>query len=116
MAFGRRVRFEPLREVGFAGIGALYAALGAATTDYTRIISIFNSTNQDAYISLNGGVTNHLRIASGTGQVFDLTTNKVRDDGFFIPKGTVFYQKYCGAIAPTTGNLWIQVAYADGGV
>lgn len=116
MAFGKRVRFEALREVGFAGIGAAYVALGAATSDYTRIVSVFNSTNQDVYISLNGGVTHHLRIASGTGQVFDLTTNKVRDDGFFIAKGTTFYQRHCGAVAPTSGNLWIQVAYADGGV
>ena len=115
MAFGKRVRFEAVREVAFGGIGAAYAALGVATTDYTRILSIFNSTNQDAYISLNG-VTHHIRLASGTGQVFDFTTNKVRDDGFFIPKGTIFYQRHCGAIAPTSGNIWIQVTYADGGV
>lgn len=113
MVFGRRVHFDPVRLVAFGGIGAGYAALGAATTDYARILSIFNSTNQDVYISLDG-VTDHLRIAAGTGQVFDLTANKVRDDGFFIPLGTVFYQKRAGA-APGSGNLWIQIAYAEGG-
>jgi len=115
MAFGKRVRFEGLREVAFGGIGAAYAPLGTATVDYTRILSIFNGTNKDIYISLNG-VTNHLRIGSGTGQVFDFTTNKVRDDGFFIPKGTTFFIRYEGAVAPTTGAAWIQVAYADGGI
>ena len=114
MAFGTRVRFEAIREVAFGLIAAGYTAVGLKTTDHTRLISFFNSTGADIYISLDG-VTNHLRIAAGSGQVLDLTTNKVRDDGLFIDEGTVFYQKRAAG-APSTGNLWIQVMYADGGV
>ena len=114
MAFGTRVRFEELREAGFAAILAGYTAVGGATSDHTRLIAFYNSTDADIYISFNG-VTNHLRIASGSGQVLDLTTNKVRDDGLFIDKGTVLYAKRAAG-APTSGTLWIQVMYADGGV
>jgi len=114
MAYGTRVRFEELRLAAFGAIGAAYAAIGGATSDHTRLVSIFNSTDADIDISLNG-VTTHMRIAAGSGQVLDLTTNKVRDDGLFIDQGTIFYQKR-SAGAPSTGNLWIQVMYADGGV
>ncbi len=114
MAYGTRVRFDAVREAAFGTIGAAYAAIGTATTDHTRIISIFNSTNTDVYISFDG-VTNHMRIASGTGQVLDLTANKVRDDGFFLPSGEFIWVKRAAG-APTSGLVWVQVTYADGGV
>jgi hypothetical protein len=114
MAYGTRVRFEELREAAFGVIGAAYAAVGGSTSDHTRLVSFFNSTDTDVYISLNGA-TNHLRIAAGSGQVLDLTTNKVRDDGLFIDEGTFFYAKRAAG-APSSGSLWIQVMYADGGV
>lgn len=114
MAFGTRVRFEAVREAAFGAIAAGYTALGLATTDHTRLVSFFNATDADVYISLDG-VNNHLRIATGSGQVLDLTANKVRDDGLFIDEGTIFYQKRVAA-APTTGSVWVQVMYADGGV
>jgi hypothetical protein len=114
MTYGRRCSFEAVREAAFGAIGAAYATIGGVTTDYTRIISIFNSTDADVYISLDG-VTNHLRVASGTGQVLDLTANKVRDDGLFIKLGTQFYQKRAGG-APSVGNVWIQTVSATGGV
>lgn len=114
MAFGTKVRAEAVREAAFGSIGAAYAALGSALSDHCRIFSVFNSTDVDVYISFDG-TTNHLRVASGTGQVYDLTANKVRDDGFFVPVGTVVYQKRVSG-APTTGAVWAQVVYADGGV
>ena len=114
MAYGTRVRFEEIRESAFGAIGAAYAAIGGATGDHARLASIFNSTDTDVYISLNG-VTNHLRIASGSGQIFDLTANKVRDDGLFIDQGTIFYVKRAAG-APSSGLVWVEVLYADGGV
>lgn len=114
MTYGRRVRADAVREAAFGSIGANYAALGSALTDNCRIFSAFNSTDADVYISFDGS-TNHLRMAAGTGFVFDLTANKVRDDGLFISKGTIIYQKRVSG-APTSGAVWAQVAYADGGV
>lgn len=114
MAFGTKVRFEPLREVAFGSIGASYAAIGSGTTDHSRLFSINNGTNADVYISLDG-TTNHLRVAANSFQLFDFSSNKVRDDGFFVEISTVFYAKRVSG-APTSGTLWVEVAYASGGV
>lgn len=114
MAFGTRVVFEPLRSVAFGGVNAAYTAVGTATTDHSRLISIFNSTDTDVLLSFDGS-TDHMRIASGTGQVLDLSTNKIRDDGLFLAQGTIFYIKRAAG-APSTGNVWIQVMAAAGGV
>ena len=43
MAYGTRVRFEELREAAFGAIAAGYTAVGGATSDHTRLFSIFNS-------------------------------------------------------------------------
>lgn len=114
MAFGTRVRFEPVREVAFGSIGASYTALGTPTSDHTRLFSVNNGTNADVYVSFDG-TTNHLRVAGNSFQLFDFSSNKVRDDGFFVDAGTTFYVKRVSA-APTMGSLWVEVAYASGGV
>lgn len=114
MAYGTAVNFEALRSVAAAGVLAAYSAVGTATTDHARLFSVFNSTDVDVIISLDG-VTDHLRVASGSGQIFDLTANKVRDDGLFIRQGTIFYVKRAAA-APSSGDVWIEVMAAQGGV
>jgi len=75
---------------------------------------MFNSTDADVDISLDG-VTTQIRLAAGSGQIFDFTANEVPEDGFFIDKGTVFYVKEVSG-APTKGAVWIEIVYADGGV
>ena len=37
----------------------------------------------------------------------NICTNRVRDDGFFIPEGTVFYAKRAAG-APSSGALYIE--------
>ena len=111
MAYGRRVQFEAVREAAFGGIGAAYAALGAALTDNARLIGFTNTTDAEVYISFDLGVTNHLRIAAGSFKLYDLTTNKVRDDGYFLPTGTVISQVRVAG-APTSGALWAEVITA----
>lgn len=114
MAYGRRAEFEAVREVAFGGIGATYAPLGAIITDNARIIGITNTTNTEVYISFDG-ITNHLRIAAYSFKLYDLTTNKVRDDGYFLARGTQIYQKRV-AVAPTLGALWAEVIIATGSI
>lgn len=114
MAYGRRVNFEAVREVAFGGIGAAYAALGTALTDHARIISISNSTDAEVYISFDG-VNDHIRMAANSFQLFDLTANKVRDDGYFIANGTIIYQRRVAG-APTSGAVWVEIVIATGGV
>lgn len=114
MAYGRRVEFEAVREVAFGGIGAAYAALGTALTDNARIVAITNTTDAEVYISFDG-TTNHLRVAASSFKLLDLTTNKVRDDGYFLARGTIIYQMRVAG-APTVGALWVEIITATGGI
>lgn len=113
MAYGIKVSFEPVREVAAAGVGVNYAAVGTATTDFTRLVNVVNTTDAEVYISFDG-VNNHIRLPINSFQLFDLTANQVNDSGLFIAKGTIFYAKRV-AVAPTTGSVWIEVMYASGG-
>lgn len=113
MPFGTRARFEAVKEIAFSSIVGGYVAVGTETTDHTRLLSIHNTTDMDLYVSLDG-VTDNIRVASLSGQVFDLTTNRNSDGGLFIDKGTIFYVKTAEG-APTDGYLWIEILYADGG-
>ena len=113
MAYGRRVQFEPIREVAFGGIGAGYTAIGGATIDYTRMVSMFSTLDAEVYISLDG-INDHIRIPVTLGRVWDFNANKI-DDAFFIGKETTFYIKRVAG-APTSGNFWIEVTYAGGGL
>lgn len=114
MAYGRVARFEPIRELGPGAIGAAYLPVGTLTIDYPRIIWIKNSTDVDLYFSVDG-VTDMKRIMSRSLEVIDITTNKVRDDGLFLPKGTIFYVRRAGG-PPTTGVFVVEVLYSSGGV
>lgn len=113
MSFGSRVTFEPVRELAFGGIGAAYAAIGAVTVDYTRLVRFVNSTDVEVYISLDGS-TNHIRIAAGSFLLLDFTSNEVGEVGFFVAKGTIFYTKSVAG-APSSGSVWIEVVYGHGG-
>jgi len=114
MAYGRKVSFDAIREIAFGGIGAAYAAVGTATTDNARLININNSTDAEVYISLDGS-TDHLRLPANSFKLFDFSANKIRDDGFFIARGTVFSVKQVSG-APSSGSVWIEVVYGAGGV
>lgn len=114
MAFGTRVRFEPVREIAFDAISGTFAAVGTGTTDHSRIVTFNNGTDKEIYVSFNG-IQNHLRVAANSFKLFDFTSDRVQDDGFFVDLGTIFYVKSVSAV-PTLGTFWIEVCYAAGGV
>ncbi len=114
MAYGTRAQFEAIREVAFGSIGANYAAIGTAITDHAREVRIVNGTDDEVYISIDG-TTDHIRMAANSFYVIDFSSNKIRDDGLFLPIGTIFSQKRVSG-APTSGALWIEVLFAAGGV
>jgi hypothetical protein len=113
MAYGTRAAFEPVREIAFGSVGASYTAVGTPIVDHARLVRIVNTMNTEMYISLDA-VDDHIRMAAGSFFLIDFSANKVRDDGLFLPIGTIFYVKQ--VTAPASGNLWIEVLYAQGGV
>lgn len=114
MAYGTRVKFDPVREIAFGDISGTYATVGTPFTDHVRLINFNNSTGQDLYISFNG-VDDHLRIASNSFKLFDLSANRIREDGLFLAVGTQIYVKIVSA-SVVAGNFWVEVLSAEGGV
>jgi hypothetical protein len=113
MAYGTRVAFDAVRELAFSGISAAYATVGTPLGDNVRLLSVSNSTNEEVYISFDGS-TDHLRIVSNSFKLFDLSANKIRDDGLFIAVGTQIYVKEVTS-TPTSGSVWIEAMSAEGG-
>lgn len=111
MAYKIRFRMDALRSLAFGGIGAAYAAIGASFTQNVRIIKFTNLTNASVLISFNG-VTDNIILPAQSFTLYDLTTNKVRDDGFFIDIGTVVYVKQGPSGAPGSGAVYLETVYA----
>lgn len=113
MAYGTRVSFDAIRELAFGSVTGTYAALGVPTADHVRLITLQNQTNEQIYISFDG-TTNHLRLASNSFKLLDLSANKVRDDGLFIASGTQIYVKYVSTLG-ASGSVWAEIMSAEGG-
>jgi len=113
MAYGTRVAFDAVRELAFGSISGTYAALGVPIADNVRLLSVSNSTDDEVYISFDG-TTNHLRLVANSFKLFDLSANKIRDDGLFIAAGTQVYVKQVSG-APTSGSVWVEAMSAEGG-
>lgn len=113
MAFGTRVNFEPVREIDATSILGTYVALGTPLVNHIRLISFNNSTTQDVYISFDG-IDDHLRLSDNSFKLLDLSSNKVRNDGLFIAVGTQIFVKYVSTTS-TTGNVWAETLFAEGG-
>lgn len=113
MAYGTRVAWDAVRELAFGGISGTYATIGTPLGDHVRIISLNNSTDQEVYISFDGS-TDHLRMAQNSFKLFDISSNKIRDDGMFLASGTQISVREVLA-AVTEGAVWIEVAFGEGG-
>jgi len=111
MAFKIRFRMDTLRVLGFAAIGAGYTAIGASFANPVRIIKLTNLTDKAVIISFNGA-TDQSILPAQSFTLYDLTTNKVRDDGFFIDVGTVVYAKQGPSGAPASGSVYLETVYA----
>jgi hypothetical protein len=108
----KKVYFDTLRSLGFAGISAAYAAVGSALTVNPRIMCISNNTAGDMLFSTDSGnATGQIFIKSGSFKLFDFTANLVpgKDDNFVIAEGTVIYVKQI--TAPTSGAVYIEYVY-----
>ncbi len=114
MAYGTKATFDAVREIAFGGISGAYAAVGTALTDHARMVRFVNQTDVQVYISLDAS-TDHIRMAANSFFILDFSANKVRDDGLFVPVGTIFSTKQVSGAA-SSGAVWIEVIAGTGGV
>ena len=105
-----RVFFEAIKTLGFAGIGAAYAPVGAPTTHEARIIKVSNNTEGDLYFTTDL-TQDEMFLAAGSFTLYDLQTNNTpRTDAKFVFEiGTQFYVKQI--TAPVSGAVYIECIY-----
>lgn len=113
MTYGTRAVFNEIRSINFDSINGSYNVVGSALTDHARIVTFTNLTDAPMLFSLNG-VDDQIVVNTDDYKTFNLSTNKIRDDGLFLPVGTFFYVKEV-ASAPTSGKVYIEVISAQGG-
>ncbi len=107
-----RVRYEPLRSLGFAGISAVYAGVGLPFANPVRILKVTNFTNANIFVSLNG-VDNHDVVSSNGFFLYDYSSNKANAGGLLEqPQGDRIYVKAESSL-PSSGNLYVTVVYAS---
>lgn len=110
----KKVYFDTLRSLGFAGISATYAAVGSPLTVNPRIMCITNKTQGDMIFSVDDtNADGQIFVPAGTFKLYDLTANLVprKDDSFVIAIGTQFYVKQ--VTAPTSGSVYLEFVYAE---
>lgn len=74
-AVSAKAYFEDLRTLAFGGIGAAFAIVGTPFEFPCKKLTIWNTTNQNLYVSFNGVDTQYY-IVAGTGDVQDIASNK----------------------------------------
>lgn len=106
MGYPKQATFETLRTVAFGAIGAGYSAVGAAFTEPVRLLGITNTTDQNVFFS-DDGVNDKVIIPSGSGKVFDVTTNRTNQENLFLGEGRFAYIRRAGG-APASGAVYIE--------
>lgn len=111
MAYKIRFRMEALRSAAFGVIGVPYSAVGVAISQPIRAFKITNTTDQAVIVSLDG-VLDNIYMPAMSYTLYDITANKVREDGYFMDMGSFFWVKRSPAGAPASGALYIETIYA----
>jgi hypothetical protein len=114
-----RAQFEPMREVGFADIGADYFPVGAPFANPAYHVVLQNLTDQPAIFSflpagqipLEDGTDDHIVVQSEVAYVLDINTNRTNvASGYIFAQGTqVWVAAFAGA--PASGEVVLSVLY-----
>ena len=90
MAYGIRLRFEPLKSLNGGGITGSFLQVGDPFAHPIRILIIKNDTTGDLIISDNG-VDDHLFLDTGQIITINISSNKITGDGLFFASGMALY-------------------------
>ena len=107
-----RVAYDDLRSLGFAGIGANYAAVGAAFANPVRLIKITNLTDVTLKVSFDG-IHDQDIAPFLSSNIYDYGSNMGAKAGLMeLPVGNRVYVKREAAVNPASGNVYVTVIYA----
>ncbi len=105
------VSFDTLRTLAAGSITTSFVAVGTPFTHPVRLICFTNNTDGDMLFSVDG-TNNILFIPKGAFKLFDLNTNRLAQDQYWVlPIGTQFYVKY--STAPMSGAVYIEALWGQ---
>ena len=108
MARDIRLGFETLKSLANGSIGASYTIVGSTFTHPIRILIVNNGTNAALLFSFDG-VNDTFYLGASASQTFYISSNKVTDDGLFLPIGSGVYVKQSGT--PNSGSVYVSAFY-----
>lgn len=108
MSLAIRLLPDPIRTIGFAAIGALYAGVGTALGRPARIIYILNVTDEDLMFSFDG-INDHFVVAENGFLLLDISANKTIETGFFLAEGQRLYVREL--VSPAAGDVWFSTFF-----
>lgn len=105
MAYTIKMVPNSIQSVAYSSITSSYTTL-ATVAAATRIVKIVNNTNGLILLSWNGDAsTDNDVLPANSFFLYDISSNKINDNGCFIAEGTVFSLKYSGS-APNSGSVY----------
>ncbi|MFI5332580.1 MAG: hypothetical protein ACHQVS_00595 [Candidatus Babeliales bacterium] len=111
---GQVARYETLRSLGHASVGAGFTAIGTAFLNPVRILMVDNSTDVNLIISFDG-INNHMFIAANSGRVIDYASDAELPVGKLSQAADVIVYAKEESGGPTVGNVYVSVVYAFAG-
>lgn len=114
MSHGIRLQFETLRSLDGTTITDDYAVIQTPFEHPIRLIMVDNLTDALLFFSFDG-INDHFIVNQLSSKILDVSSNRVDDGGYFIAKNIgLFVSVADPAEIPTTGEVYLSVAYAAG--
>lgn len=104
-----RAIFDTLRSLASGSLSGSYANIGSALSVPGCAFRVTNNTDGDLIISLDGGITDHLFVGSGSFVLYDVRANHrpANQGDYMIEAGTQFSAKE--STSTTTGSVYVDV-------
>jgi len=83
---------DPLRSIDSSTFTGAYQAVGTPLGRNVRLVKFVNNSTVAVTISWDG-VNDNDFVPAKSFSLYDITSDKVKDDGWFISTGTQFYVK-----------------------
>lgn len=111
-AYSLLLQWDNLRLLNYAFMDTTYIGIGSALSNPVRIIALYNSTDQDLFISTDG-INDKIIIPAQSQRIYDIAANKSTQGGcLFLAAGQRLYARYPD-VEPTQGNIYFESAFGS---
>lgn len=111
-AYALLIQWENLRSLAYGSMAGTYTGIGTPLANPARLIALYNSTDQDLFLSTDG-INDKIVIPSRSQRLYDIASNKSVQGGcLFLAAGQRMYVRYPGS-APTLGSIYFEATFGS---